>query len=327
MKKRQLGAHGPGITTVGFGAWAIGGPWKFGWGPQDDDESVDAIRHAIDSGINWVDTAAVYGLGHSEEVTGRALDPYRVGDEVFIFTKCGRVPVAPGSEDIVNDLTPTSIRHECEQSLKRLTVERIDLYQFHWPDGTTGTPLEDSWATMAELVQEGKVRWTGVSNFNIDQLEQCEAIHHVHSLQPPLSLMNRSARNGLIPWCAEHGTGVIVYSPMASGLLTGKFDNDRIEALPDDDWRKNSPNFREPRLSANLELVARLSALAERLDATLPALAVAWTLAIPGVSAAIVGARRPDQVEGWLPASDLDLSDRDLVEIEAAVRDTGAGSD
>ncbi|MBA2272670.1 MAG: aldo/keto reductase [Actinobacteria bacterium] len=327
MKRRRLVAQGPDITTVGFGTWAIGGPWKFGWGPQDDDESVAAIRYAIDSGINWVDTAAVYGLGHSEEVTGRALEPYRAGDEVFIFTKCGRVPVTPGSEDIVSDLTPAAIRHECDQSLKRLNAGRIDLYQFHWPDGNTGTPLEDSWSTMAELVQEGKVRWTGVSNFDVGQLERCEAIHHVDSLQPPLSLMNRSARNGLIPWCAEHGTGVIVYSPMASGLLTGKFDGDRVEALPDDDWRKSSPTFQGPRLSANLELVDRLGALAERLGTTLPALAVAWTLAIPGVSAAIVGARRPDQVDGWLPASDLDLSDEDLTEIEAAVTDTGAGSE
>ncbi|MDQ3784918.1 MAG: aldo/keto reductase [Actinomycetota bacterium] len=327
MRKRRLGAQGPEITTVGFGAWALGGPWKFGWGPQDDDDSVRAIRRAIDSGINWIDTAAVYGLGHSEEVTGRALEPYRVGDEVFTFTKCGRVPVTPGSEDIVNDLTPASIRHECEQSLKRLNVERIDLYQFHWPDGNTGTPLEDSWATMADLVQEGKVRWAGVSNFNVDQLEQCEPIRHVDSLQPPLSLLNRSSRNGLIPWCAQHGTGVIVYSPMASGLLTGKFDRDRMESLPSDDWRKSSPNFREPRLSANLELVDRLGTLAEHLGTTLPAVVVAWTLAIPGVTAAIVGARRPGQVDGWLPASDLDLSDEDLAEIEAAVKDTGAGSE
>jgi aryl-alcohol dehydrogenase-like predicted oxidoreductase len=327
MKKRQLGAHGPDITTVGFGAWAIGGPWKFGWGPQDDDESVEAIRHAIESGINWVDTAAVYGLGHSEEVTGRALEPYPVGEDVFIFTKCGRVRKSPGSEDIVSDLTPESIRRECELSLKRLEVERIDLYQFHWPDHNTGTPLEDSWGTMAELVQEGKVRWAGVSNFDVGQLEQCEAILHVDSLQPPLSLMNRSARNGLIPWCAEHGTGVIVYSPMASGLLTGKFDSDRVRDLPDDDWRKNAPNFQEPRLSANLDLVGRLGALAERLGTTLPALAVAWTLSIPGVSAAIVGARRPDQVDGWVPASDLDLSEEDMAEIEKAIEDTGAGSE
>lgn len=327
MRTRRLGAHGPDITTVGFGAWALGGPWKFGWGPQDDDESVEAIRHAIDSGINWVDTAAVYGLGHSEEVIGRALEPFRVGEEVLVFTKCGRVRKSPEGEDIVSDLTPASIRHECEQSLERLDVERIDLYQFHWPDGNTGTPLEDSWATMAELVQEGKVRWAGVSNFDTDELEQCEAILHVDSLQPPLSLINRSARNGPIPWCEEHGTGVIVYSPMASGLLAGKFNRDRVQNLADDDWRKGSPNFQEPRLSANLELVDRLGALAERLGTTLPALAVAWTLTIPGVSGAIVGARRPDQVDGWIPASDLDLSEDDLAEIEASVKDTGAGSE
>lgn len=327
MNKRRLGAEGPEITTVGFGAWAIGGPWRFGWGPQDDDESVRAIRRAVDSGVNWVDTAAVYGLGHSEEVTGRALEPYRVGEDVFVFTKCGRVRRAPGSDDIVSDLSPASIRRECEASLERLNVERIDLYQFHWPDGNTGTPLEDSWGTMSELVEEGKVRWAGVSNFDTGGLAVCEAIRHVDSLQPPLSLLNRAARNDLIPWCAEHGTGVIVYSPMASGLLTGKFDRDRVESLPDDDWRKSAPNFQDPRLSANLELVERIRALAERLGTTVPAVAVAWTLAIPGVTGAIVGARRPDQVDGWLPASDLDLSDEDLATIEDAVKETGAGSE
>lgn len=327
MNKRRLGAEGPEITTVGFGAWAIGGPWRFGWGPQDDDESVRAIRRAVDSGVNWVDTAAVYGLGHSEEVTGRALEPYRVGEDVFVFTKCGRVRRSPGSDDIVSDLSPASIRRECEASLERLNVERIDLYQFHWPDGNTGTPLEDSWGTMSELVEEGKVRWAGVSNFDTGGLAVCEAIRHVDSLQPPLSLLNRAARNDLIPWCAEHGTGVIVYSPMASGLLTGKFDRDRVESLPDDDWRKSAPNFQDPRLSANLELVERIRALAERLGTTVPAVAVAWTLAIPGVTGAIVGARRPDQVDGWLPASDLDLSDEDLATIEDAVKETGAGSE
>lgn len=327
MRKRRLGADGPEITTVGFGAWAIGGPWRFGWGPQDDDESVRAIRNAVDSGVNWVDTAAVYGLGHSEEVTGRALEPYRIGEDVFVFTKCGRVRRSPGSDDIVSDLSPASVRRECDASLARLNVERIDLYQFHWPDGNTGTPLEDSWGTMSELVEEGKVRWAGVSNFDTVRLAVCEAIRHVDSLQPPLSLLNRSARNDLIPWCAEHGTGVIVYSPMASGLLTGKFDRDRVESLPDDDWRKSSPNFQDPRLSANLEMVERISALAERLGTTVPAVAVAWTLAVPGVTGAIVGARRPDQVEGWLPASDLDLSHEDLAAIEDAVRETGAGSE
>lgn len=327
MRKRRLGADGPEITTVGFGAWAIGGPWRFGWGPQDDDESVRAIRHAVDSGVNWVDTAAVYGLGHSEEVTGRALEPYRIGEDVFVFTKCGRVRRSPGSDDIVSDLSPASVRRECDASLDRLNVERIDLYQFHWPDGNTGTPLEDSWGTMSELVEEGKVRWAGVSNFDAGRLAVCEAIRHVDSLQPPLSLLNRSARNALIPWCAEHGTGVIVYSPMASGLLTGKFNRDRVESLPDDDWRKSSPNFQDPRLSANLDLVERIRTLAERLGTTVPAVAVAWTLAVPGVTGAIVGARRPDQVEGWLPASDIDLGVEDLAAIEDAVKETGAGSE
>ena len=327
MRRRRLGAEGPEITTVGFGAWALGGPWRFGWGPQDDDDSIQAIRHAVDSGVNWVDTAAVYGLGHSEDVTGRALKPYHTGEEVFVATKCGRVRRSPAGDDIVGNLSPASIRQECEASLKRLDVERIDLYQFHWPDADTGTPLEDSWGTMAALVQEGKVRWAGVSNFDIDQLARCEAIRHVDSLQPPLSLLKRGARNDLIPWCADHGTGVIVYSPMASGLLTGKFDRDRVQSLPEDDWRRNAPNFRDPRLAANLELVDRIRALAERLGTTVPAVAVAWTLAVPGVTGAIVGARRPDQVEGWLPAADLDLSNDDLAEIEAAVKETGAGNE
>lgn len=325
MRHRKLGSEGPEITTIGLGAWAIGGPWQFGWGPQDDDESIQAIRHAIDSGINWIDTAAIYGKGHSEEVTGRAIESYNAGDEVYIFTKCGRSWYSSGGDEIVNDLTPEGIRFECEHSLKRLGIERIDLYQFHWPDRRTGTPVEESWATMAELIDEGKVRWAGVSNFDAGLLERCESVRHVDSLQPPLSLLNRSARGDVIPWCREHGTGVIVYSPMASGMLTGKFDRTRVENLADDDWRKRAPNFTEPELTKNLDLVTRLEHIAQRLETSLPALAVAWTLAIPGVTAAIVGARRLDQVNGWLPAADLELSEADLDEIESTVEETGAG--
>ena len=325
MRTRKLGAAGPEITAVGFGAWAIGGPWRFGWGSVDDDESVRAIRHSIESGINWVDTAAVYGLGHSEEVTGRALEPYAVGEDVYVFTKCGLNWFDTADGEPSNNLGPDSIRFECEQSLKRLGVERIDLYQFHWPDEATGTQVEDSWGTMGELIDEGKVRWGGVSNFDVALLERCDRIRHVDSLQPPLSLINRSARNDVIPWCDDKGTGLIVYSPMHSGLLTGKYTKASIAGLDDDDWRKRDGDFNEPRLSQNLELVRRLEDIAAQLDTTLPVLVVAWTIATDGVTAAIVGARRPEQVDGWLPAGDLRLSDDALASIENAVAASGAG--
>jgi aryl-alcohol dehydrogenase-like predicted oxidoreductase len=328
MKTRKLGSKGPDISTVGFGAWAIGGEWKFGWGPVDDDESVGAIRHAVASGINWIDTAAVYGLGHSEEVVGRAVAPFEAGEEVLIFTKCGRTWYgSERGEEIVNDLRPESIRFECEQSLKRLGLERIDLYQFHWPDFVTGTAIEDSWDTMKVLVDEGKVRWIGVANFNAELLQKCAALHHVDSLQPPLSLLNRGARREVIPWCKEHGTGVIVYSPMQSGLLTGTFDRDRLASLPEGDWRRNSPQFQEPRFSQTMELVDRLRAVADRVGCSLAELAVAWTLAVPGVTAAIVGARSREQIDGWIGASDVELSDEVLAEIERVLEATGAGSD
>jgi aryl-alcohol dehydrogenase-like predicted oxidoreductase len=326
VRTRRLGGAGPEITTVGFGAWAVGGDWQFGWGPTDDDESVAAIRHAVDRGVNWIDTAAVYGLGHSEDVVGRALDGYRGRDDVLVFTKCGRNWYGRPEGVIENDLRPESIRHEVEQSLRRLRVERIDLYQVHWPDWTTGTALEESWGAMAQLADEGKVRWLGVSNFDVDQLERCEAIRHVDSLQPPLSLLVRGAR-GAIEWARAHATGVIVYSPMASGLLTGELDRGRLDRLDSGDWRRRAPAFQEPLLSRNLELVERLRPVAARLGATLPALAVAWTLAQDGVTGAIVGARSPRQVDGWLPAGDLELDGETLDEIAAAVAETGAGSD
>ena len=252
MKSRRLGTTGPEISRVGFGAWAIGGPWRFGWGSVDDAESVAAIRHAVELGVNWIDTAAVYGLGHSEEVVGRALAPYRAGEDVFVFTKCGRRWEGRPDGVIENDLRPESIREECERSLRRLGVERIDLYQFHWPDWMTGTELEDSWAAMVELVEQGKARWIGVANFDVDQLGRCEALSHVASVQPPLSLLTRGARTTVLPWAAEHGTGAIVYSPMASGLLTGSFDRDRIAQLDTSDWRRGSPQFSEPALGRNL---------------------------------------------------------------------------
>lgn len=328
LEKRRLGASGPDLTTLGFGTWAIGGPYKFGWGPQDDAESIAAIRFGVDSGINWIDTAPVYGIGHAEEVVGRAVRPYAVGEEVYLATKCGRKWIGPrDGGGLVFDLRPESIREECEESLERLGVERIDLYQFHWPDTETGTPIEESWGTMQELVDEGKVRWRGVSNFDLTLLERCERIAHVDSLQPPFNLIDRRARRELIPWCRAHRVGVVVYSPLASGLLSGKYTASAMEELAADDWRRRFAPFQEPHLSRNLALVERLRSIAARLETTLPALAVAWTLAVPGVTSAIVGGRRPDQVDGWLPGTELRLSERDLAGIESAIADTGAGDE
>jgi aryl-alcohol dehydrogenase-like predicted oxidoreductase len=327
VNTRRLGSAGPEITTVGFGAWAIGGPWRFGWGSVNDEDSVAAVRRAIELGVNWVDTAAVYGLGHSEEIVRRALEPFRPGEEVYLFTKCGRRWEGRPTGTIENDLRPESIREECEASLRRLGAERIDLYQAHWPDWTTGTLLEDSWGTMAELVDEGKVRWIGVSNFDETLLARCEAIRHVDSVQPTLSLLQRGTLRAIVPWAAEHGAGVICYSPMASGLLTGAFDRERLAALGDDDWRTLSPAFQEPEVSRSLALVDRLRALADELSTTTPALAVGWVLAQPGVTGAIVGGRTPRHVDGWAPAADLALDARVLEEISRAIAETGAGTD
>ena len=320
-----LGRTGAPFTRLGLGTWAIGGPWRFGWGPVDDAESVAAIRRAFDEGLNWIDTAAVYGLGHGEEIVGRALKGHGARDEVFVCTKCGRKTRPDGAP--YGDLRPASIREECDASLRRLGVDRIDLYQIHWPDQDSGTPLEDSWAALAELVDAGKARWIGVSNFNADQLERCEAIRHVDSLQPPLSLIRRQALTDLIPWAAAHGTGVIVYSPMASGLLTGAFDRGRLERLPDDDMRLRRPEFTDPWLSNNLALVERLRAIADELGSSVAELAIAWALAQDGVTGAIVGARRPDQLDGWIGAAQVELSQDVLRAIDDAIVETGAGPD
>jgi aryl-alcohol dehydrogenase-like predicted oxidoreductase len=323
MRFRRLGRYGPEISVVGIGAWAIGGPWQFGWGPQDDDESIAALHKAFDSGVNWVDTAAVYGLGHSEEVVGQVVREH--GGEVLMFTKCGRPWYGRENDEPTYDLRPETIRFELEQSLKRLGTDHVDLYQFHWPDTETGTAVEDSWATMAALVTEGKVRWAGVSNFDVELLDRCARVRHVDAVQPPYSLLDRRAAGDVIPWCAEHGTGVICYSPLQSGLLTGSFDPDRARDLPADDWRRDSGDFRSPKLEANLELARRLEPVAERHGVPVAAVAIAWVLATPGVTGAIVGARRPSQVDGWLPAGDLQLSEADLAELQQALQDTGAG--
>lgn len=324
MQKRKLGSDGPEITLLGFGSWAVGGPYKFGWGPTDDEESVAAIRHAIEAGINWIDTAAIYGLGHSEEIVGRALSGTSLGEDALVFTKCGGF-FRPELGKVAYDLRPESIARECEDSLRRLELETIDLYQIHWPDNSTDTSVEDSWAAMHRLVDEGKVRWIGVSNFGTDLLDRCEARHHVTSLQPPLNLVKRGARNDVIPWCRDRGTGVIVYSPMASGLLTGKYDRERWAKLAEDDWRRNSAAFQEPELSRILDLVERLRPIAEGLGTSLGRLAVAWTLAIEGVTGAVVGARSPTQVDGWIDAATLEVDSSTLEELERVAHRSGAG--
>jgi aryl-alcohol dehydrogenase-like predicted oxidoreductase len=314
------------ITRVGFGAWATGGGgWQFGWGSQEDDESVAAIRFAVEQGVNWVDTAPVYGMGHSEEVVGRAVREIPEADRPYVFTKCGLVfdranPQAGPS----NVLAPASIRREVDDSLRRLGLDRIDLYQVHWPPAD-GTPLAEYWATMQELKREGKVRAVGFSNHDVDQLTEAEAIGHVDSLQPPFSLIHRGAAEDLLPWCRRNGTAVIGYSPMQSGLLTGRMSADRVAGLPTDDWRASHPDFTGEALKRNLQLADALRPVAERHGVPVPAVAVAWTLAWPGMTGAIVGGRSPDQVRGWLPAGDLRLTEDDLAELASAVRSTGAG--
>ncbi|HEX8362559.1 MAG TPA: aldo/keto reductase [Longimicrobium sp.] len=327
LASRRLGRDGPEITRVGFGAWAVGGGgWSFGWGPQDDEDSLRAMRHAVERGVNWIDTAAVYGLGHSEEVVGRLLRDYGADDRPLVFTKCGLVwdendPMKPPQRN----LQPASVRRECEASLRRLGVERIDLYQFHWPD-ETGTPVEDSWGEMQRLVEEGKVRWAGVSNFSRELLERCEPLRHVDSLQPPFSLIRRESAGAEIPWAAEHETGVIVYSPMQSGLLTDRWSMERVSTLAKDDWRRGSSEFQPPNVERNLALRDALRPIAERHDTSVASVAVAWTLAWPGVTGAIVGARTPEQVDGWVVAAAVELTRDDLDEIAGAINRTGAGT-
>lgn len=327
LPRRRLGSSGVEITTVGFGAWALGGGgWAFSWGPQDDAESLATMRHALELGINWIDTAAVYGLGHSEEVVGRLLREIPASQRPLVFTKCGLSwDERNRMEQAKRVLKPESIRRECEASLRRLGVERIDLYQFHWPD-ESGTAVEDSWGEMIRLIQAGKVRLGGVSNFDVSLLERCERMHHVESLQPPFSLVQRDAGAAEIPWCAAHGTGVICYSPMQSGLLTDGFTAERVGKLAADDWRRRSPEFQEPNLSRNLAMRDALRPIAQRHGVSVSAVAVAWTTAWPGLSGAIVGARSPRQVDGWIAAASLQLTSADLDEIAAALARTGAGT-
>jgi len=326
LPTRPLGTSGLSITTVGFGAWAIGGgDWAFGWGPQDDADSIAAMRHAVDRGVNWIDTAAVYGLGHSEEVVGRLLRALPADSRPLVFTKCGMVwEEGNRNAEPRRVLTPDSIRAECEASLRRLGMERIDLYQFHWPD-TIGTPVEDSWGAMVGLVEAGKVRAIGLSNFDVDLLSRCERICHVDSAQPPFSLIRRDTAADVIPWCAAHRTGLIGYSPMQSGILTERMSAERIASLAPNDWRRRSAEFQSPKIERNIALRDALRPIAKRHGATVSAVAIAWTLAWPGVTGAIVGARSPEQVDGWIGAATVRLTDEDLDEIARALERTGAG--
>jgi aryl-alcohol dehydrogenase-like predicted oxidoreductase len=327
LPTRQLGQFGPQITEVGFGAWAIGGGgWAYAWGAQDDDESVAAIKHAVARGINWIDTAAVYGYGHSEMVVARALREIPASDRPFVFTKGGMSWYEDDRfREPLRDLRPATIRREVDASLRRLGVDHIDLYQFHWPD-ETDTPVEESWGELAKQVAAGKIRYAGVSNFSVELLERAEKIRHVDSLQPPFSMINREAGWELLKWAYEQGTGVIVYSPMQSGLLTGRFTAERVAGLPNDDWRRRNAQFTEPNLFKNLALVEALKPIAARRGASLPELAVAWVLSWRGVTGAIVGGRSPEQVDGWVESPLHKLTKEDLGDIAKAMVDTGAGS-
>ncbi|MDB5617833.1 aldo/keto reductase [Tardiphaga sp.] len=327
LPTRRLGLTDMHITRVGFGAWAIGGSdWAVGWGTQDDKDSIAAIRHAVGRGINWIDTAAVYGLGHSEEVVRRALAEMSANERPYIFTKCGLVWNENDRKAPPQQVgAPANIRREVEASLKRLGVERIDLYQMHWP-AEDGTPLQDYWQTLLDLKAEGKVRAVGLSNHNAAQLDAAELLGHVDTLQPPFSAIRRGVGSAELPWCHAHHTGVIVYSPMQSGLLSGRFTLARAQALPKDDWRSRNPEYSSKKLTSNLKLADAFLSIADRYHTTVAASAVAWTLAWPGVTAAIVGARSPSQVDGWINAASIELTNGDLAEIAAAIESTGAGS-
>ncbi len=327
MPLRRLGQTDMKITPVGFGAWALGGgEWAAGWGSQNDEDSIAAIRHAVERhGVNWIDTAAIYGLGRSEAVVGEALRRMRPDARPFIFTKCGLIWDESDTMAFPKRIgRPESIRHEVEASLRRLGVERIDLYQMHWP-AQDGTPIEEYWQALLDLKAEGKVRAVGLSNHDAAQLAAAEAIGHVDTLQPPFSAIERGAAETVLPWCETNGTGVIVYSPMQAGLLTGSFTETRAANLEEDDWRSRNENFRGDALRRNLALVEALRPIAERHGVPLPAVAIAWVLAWPAVTGAIVGARNPRQVDGWAGGARLTLSPPELDEVAAAIQATGAG--
>jgi len=325
VTNRPLGNGGMSISRLGFGAWSIGGPgWNYTGTAQRDEESIKAILHALEGGVTWIDTAPIYGNGHSEELVGRALQLVR-GDRPLVFTKCGRSWDSPEASPR-SDLRPAAIRAACEASLRRLGVDVIDLLQVHWPDRETGVPVEESWAEMLRLAEEGKIRAAGVCNFDEQLLERCEAIGHIASLQTPLSLVARESAGGLIQWCAAHGVGVIVYSPMQVGLLTDSFTADQVGRLDARDWRRSHPEFLSPRLERNVALRDALRPIAIAHSTKVAAIAVAWTLSWPQVTGAIVGARTPDQVDGWIASTAITLSEHDLSAVATAIATSGAGS-
>lgn len=307
LERKKFGTTDMHITPVGFGAWALGGgDWVYSWGPQDDEESVAAIHHALDVGINWIDTAAGYGLGHSEEVVGKTLAG--MSDRPLVFTKCSLVWNEKG--EFNDSLKRDSIRRECEGSLRRLKMDYVDLYQIHWP--RPDEDIEEGWATLAELQKEGKVRWIGVSNFSVDQIKRAQSIAPVNTLQPPYSLVRPEVENEILPFCLKNNIGVIVYSPMYSGLLSGKMTPERIKNLPTDDWRQRDPEFQMPRLEKNLELVSVLNEIGKQHGVEAGVVAIAWTLRLPAVTAAIVGMRRPSQVDGIYPSINFRLTTQEI---------------
>ena len=310
MDVRKLGYTDLELTTVGLGTWAMGGPWLYGWGPQDDDEAIDAILTALEKGINWVDTAPIYGLGHSEELVGKALKQTK--QKPLIATKCGLLWSEQNQR--IPCLESQSIRDECHTSLKKLGVDVIDLYQMHWPQ--PDEDIEEGWGEMAKLAEEGKVRYIGVSNYNVEQIKRVRKIAPVASLQPPYSMLHREVEDELLSYCAENNIGVVAYSPMQRGLLTGKFSQERLEALASDDHRRNSPDFLEPEFTATLQFVDELRPIAERNGRTLAQLAISWVLRRPEVTSAIVGARRPEQIVETSAESGWNLSREDIDEIE-----------
>lgn len=313
------------ISRVGFGAWSIGGAgWAYTGSADRDAESISAMLHAFERGVNWVDTAPIYGNGHSEELVGQALKLVR-GERPLVFTKCGRRWDGPGLSPR-SDLRPDAIRNDCEASLQRLGVDAVDLLQFHWPDKDTGVPVEESWGGLLRLVEEGKARAAGVCNFDEQLLERCEAVGHVDSLQTPLSLISRDSAGGLLQWCGGHHTAVIVYSPMQVGLLTDSFSADQIDTFQADDWRRTHPEFQSPKLKRNMDLRDALRPIAAAHSTTVAAIAIAWTLAWPQVTGAIVGARTADQVDGWIDGAAVTLSGSDLDAIAGALSATNAGS-
>ncbi|MFZ0633811.1 MAG: aldo/keto reductase [Acidobacteriaceae bacterium] len=308
---KTLGNSDLHLTPIGYGAWAIGGGnWEFAWGAQDDSESLRTIERALDSGLNWIDTAAIYGLGHSEEIVGKALKGR--SQKPYVFTKCS-MRWFPDRR-IYRSLKAGSLQEEIENSLTRLGVDTIDLYQIHWPNPED--ELEEAWETLAKFQEEGKVRYIGVSNFNVEQMKRVQKIAPITSLQPPYSLLRRNIEEEILPFCRQNNIGVINYSPMVSGLLTGKMTAERVRDLPEDDWRKRSPNFQSPKLERNLELVKLLGEIGKKHGVEPGVVAVAWTLRHPAITAAIVGARRPDQVDGVLPAATFRLSDSEALRIE-----------